>query len=352
MKHADMMHARLNLAVRLKQLSDHPGMPEGRPSQSVLLPDISIIIPTYNKASHLARLLPSILAQTFDAQRYEVIIVDDGSSDDTPAVVEAFRDQFACFLYVRQSNSGIGAARNTGLKHARGALISFLADDYVLAPEYLAKMSAQFKHPEVQGVRPFFDSLGRAAPEMAMLSVLMGGMKRQQRISQRLLYAAPHPYSWGGAAMTRREIFDKHGLFLEDYATCEDSEYAMRLDRCGIRIYVYSEVLFRIKNRTGFFDNCRRLHQYAVNGAMLREQFADVYPSVRVRRRPLPVRLVGLIANPVINTFLCSDSLFQAIRVAPLAVLMTLVAVTGGRQTRRRFRRQAGARAGGDAPVA
>src|SRR5690554_4986454 len=80
---------------------------------------ISIIIPTYNKATHLARLLPSILVQTVSPQNYEVIIVDDGSTDETPSVVEPFKDLFPHFLYVRQENKGIGGARNAGLKHAR-----------------------------------------------------------------------------------------------------------------------------------------------------------------------------------------------------------------------------------------
>ena len=333
-------------------MSDHQGLPETRSSQSVFSPDISIIIPTYNKARHLARLLPSILAQSLDAQRYEVIIVDGGSTDETPAVVDAFKDRFVNFLSIRQSNRGIGGARNAGLRHARGALISFLADDYVLDSQYLAKMSAQFEHPEVQGVRPLFDSLGRTAVEMAMFAVLFGAMKRQQRISKQLLYAALHAYSWGGAAMTRRTVFDEHGPFLEDYATGEDGEYGLRLDRAGIRIHVYNEVLFRIKNRTTLVENCRRLRQYADNGVSIRERFAGLHPPVTVRRRALPVRVAGLVVNPVINAFLCSDSFFQAIRVAPLAMCMTLAAVVGGRRARRRIRRQTLERAQGGTPRA
>ncbi|WP_159078784.1 glycosyltransferase [Orrella marina] len=301
---------------------------------------ISIIVPTYNKATHLARLLPSILAQTVSPQDYEVIIVDDGSTDETPTVAQAFKDQFTHFLYVRQENKGIGGARNTGLKYARGELISFLADDYVLAPAYLEKLSAQFDNPEVQGVRPLFDSLGRTAVEMAVFTLLMSGMKRQHMASKQLLHAPLSVHAWGGAAMTRRCLFEQHGPFLETFATGEDSEYATRLDRSGIRIHVYNEVLFQIKNRTAFLDACRRMHQYAVNGVLIRQQFYGVQALRPARRRPLPVRLAGLVVNPVINTFLCTDSFLQALRVAPLTLTMTLSAIAGTYRTRWQLRRR------------
>lgn len=320
-----------------KQLSQH-----STTVRSAQVPVISIIIPTYNKAEHLARLLPSILEQTYDPKHYEVIVVDDGSSDDTHDVVSIFKDQFDRFLYIRQANKGIGGARNTGLKHARGELISFLADDYVLSPNYLEQLSIQFKNPEVKGVRPLFDSLGRSAVEMAVLTLLISGMRRHYRTSQQLLCVAPSPYSWGGAAMTRRTVFEQHGDFKEDLATGEDSEYATRLDRSGIRIHVYNDVLFRIKNRTRFVDACRRFNQYAVNGTIRTENEKIRHPSfvAVVQRKAFPVRLLGLIINPVRNTLLCTDNLLQALRVAPLVVCMTWVTAVAAQRTRWRIRRE------------
>lgn len=95
-------------------------------------PSVSIVIPTHNRASLLAMAIESALAQTHPV---EVIVVDDGSTDNTRAVVEEYG---AAVRYVRTPNGGAGGARNLGTAEARGEFIAFLDDDDLLLPSSIA----------------------------------------------------------------------------------------------------------------------------------------------------------------------------------------------------------------------
>jgi glycosyltransferase involved in cell wall biosynthesis len=101
-------------------------------------PAISIVMPVFNGASTIGRSIESVLAQT--RTDFELLVIDDGSTDDTAAVVAAFEDpriQLHCF-----ANAGASASRNRGIRLARGALIAFLDADDWWAPEKLADQAA------------------------------------------------------------------------------------------------------------------------------------------------------------------------------------------------------------------
>jgi len=98
---------------------------------------VTIIIPVYNGAAFIAETVASVKGQTYP--EWECIIVDDGSTDDTAAVVQQCIGSDERFRYIRQQNKGLSGARNTGLEHASGDLIQFLDGDDVLLPEKLEK---------------------------------------------------------------------------------------------------------------------------------------------------------------------------------------------------------------------
>ena len=111
---------------------------------------ISIVIPLYNKAPYVRRALDSIAAQTFTD--FELIVIDDGSTDDGAAIVEKYLDRR--FRLIRQANAGPGAARNVGIAQARGEFIAFLDADDEWLPNYLAEGLRLFEEfgPEVASV--------------------------------------------------------------------------------------------------------------------------------------------------------------------------------------------------------
>ena len=98
-------------------------------------PKVSVVIPTYNRAALLPRAVESVLAQTY--HDFELLIVDDGSADDTPQVVAAFTNP-RVRLIRHEANKGISATLNTGIANARGEYITFLENDNELTPNSLA----------------------------------------------------------------------------------------------------------------------------------------------------------------------------------------------------------------------
>ena len=114
---------------------------------NMMQPKISIIIPTYNRSGLLTQAVRSVQAQTF--RDWELIIVDDGSTDDTRAVAGKMARDDARIHYVYEPNAGQAAARNKGVESARGEYLAFLDSDDVYLPENLEKKLAFLEsHPD------------------------------------------------------------------------------------------------------------------------------------------------------------------------------------------------------------
>ena len=104
-------------------------------------PQISVIIPVYNVEAYLEECLQSVAAQTFAP--LEVILVNDGSSDASGDICKSFLERYPNWLYVEQSNQGVAAARQNGLKRAQGEYLAFVDSDDVLSPDYFSSLWEQ-----------------------------------------------------------------------------------------------------------------------------------------------------------------------------------------------------------------
>jgi GT2 family glycosyltransferase len=105
-------------------------------------PSFSIVIPTYARPKQLAACLQSLTELDFARERFEVIVVDDGSEKPLDSVVGHFRHQLALTL-VKQQNAGPASARNTGARHAKGQFLAFTDDDCTPAPDWLKTLAAR-----------------------------------------------------------------------------------------------------------------------------------------------------------------------------------------------------------------
>lgn len=110
-------------------------------------PRVSVIIPTYRHAAYVGETIASVLAQTF--RDFELIIVNDGSPDNTADVLRPLIRSNACIRYVEQSNGGQASARNHGLRLAQGEFLAYLDDDDLWPPDKLAWQVPLLEcHPE------------------------------------------------------------------------------------------------------------------------------------------------------------------------------------------------------------
>jgi len=116
-------------------------------------PLVTIVIPTYNRASILAETLASTCGLLYPQDRLECIVVDDGSKDETPNVLHTFeRNTPFAFRHLRQQNRGPAAARNLGVRHAQGEYIAFTDDDCTVHPQWLNELLAGFDGDQVAAV--------------------------------------------------------------------------------------------------------------------------------------------------------------------------------------------------------
>jgi glycosyltransferase involved in cell wall biosynthesis len=103
-------------------------------------PTLSLVVPVYNVAPYLGQSLDSLAAQ--DLSGMEIILVDDGSSDESPEILARYAARHPEMRIIRQENGGLSAARNTGLEHVRGEYVAFADSDDFIAPEFYTRLLA------------------------------------------------------------------------------------------------------------------------------------------------------------------------------------------------------------------
>ncbi len=100
---------------------------------------LSVIIPTYSRSDILKKCLKALFHQTLPKKDYEIIVVDDGSKDQTKATVKQFQKKYSNLYYLYQKNQGQGIARNIGLKKATGDVVVFIGDDIIAVQDFLSE---------------------------------------------------------------------------------------------------------------------------------------------------------------------------------------------------------------------
>jgi glycosyltransferase involved in cell wall biosynthesis len=184
-------------------------------------PKVSVVMPTYNRAHLIAAAIQSILNQTF--QDFELVIVDDGSTDGTEAVVRRFNDPRLRYIY--QERRGIGAARNRGIRHAEGRYIAFLDSDDVWLPHLLElEVPILDDRPEVGVVYAQARAMDRDGNLMTQIRGTL-----QKYPDEGLKSALYGDFVCIIASLVRRECFERAGLFDETLMAREDWDMWVRI---------------------------------------------------------------------------------------------------------------------------
>jgi len=186
--------------------------------QNGSFPQVSVIVPTYNRAYLLKEALDSVLAQSY--RNFELIVVDDGSTDHTSRLLASYGDRITVLFH---PNAGVSAARNRGIQAASGDLIALLdSDDYWLP----GKLAAQVD---------FFKATPQAlicqTEEIWIRNGIRVNPKRRHRKLSGMIFQASLPLCLisPSAVMMRKSLLDEVGLFDEELTACEDYDLWLRI---------------------------------------------------------------------------------------------------------------------------
>lgn len=188
-------------------------------------PLVSVIIPVHNGARYLRAALESVFAQTY--RLFEVIVVDDGSVDDSGVIAQSFRD----VRYIHQANQGVAAARNNGIEAARGEFLAFLdQDDLWTAEKLKLQLAHLLSNPDLGYTltqQQFFLDPGATLPPWF----------------RKELFSSVHTGWVLGTLVVRRTAFEQVGNFATGYSAASDGDWFFRAKAAGIPMAVVPELL-------------------------------------------------------------------------------------------------------------
>ncbi|HWQ34606.1 MAG TPA: glycosyltransferase family A protein [Blastocatellia bacterium] len=204
-------------------------------------PKVSVIIPAYNMAAYISESVSSVLAQSFTD--YEIIVVNDGSTDETERMLAPFMDRIT---YVRQQNRGLSGARNAGLRLANGEYVALLDADDIWLPGYLEKMVALLE--------------SEAAPDVVYPNAILFGLPRWDGKLFQDIYPSSTPVTLEKllarectvfvSVMCRRSLIVEVGLFDERIREGgEDFDLWLRMAQRGCRFAFTTEPLVKYRKR-------------------------------------------------------------------------------------------------------
>jgi len=217
---------------------------------------ISVVIPLYNKEKQIACTLQSVFEQTF--QDFEIVIVDDGSTDNSVEEVEKFDD--SRIRLIHQTNAGVSAARNRGIEEARGELIAFLDADDEWMPEYLATQYGLYqKYPECNVYAcnyEFRDSEGKVTSTIIRKLPFEG----EDGILSNYFEVAScsHPPLWTSAVVIKKSAIQAIGGFPIGIKSGEDLLTWARLAVSGTIAYSRKSLAMFIRDE-GLFNKDQQL---------------------------------------------------------------------------------------------
>lgn len=216
---------------------------------------ISVIIPAYNCAAFLPETLESVFAQT--CRDYEVILIDDGSTDNTKNIIAPYLNRI---IYIFQENKGLPAARNTGIRAAKGEFIALLDADDSWTAEKLEMQLSLFSDAEVGIVYSDFSvryADGRFQPSYLVNRPLASeGHILENYIQSRFLFPS--------TMIIRRSCFDEFGVFDEEMLACEDIELFSRICSRWKVARINMPLVVRYEGTHNLTSNSGKINQYTI----------------------------------------------------------------------------------------
>jgi glycosyltransferase involved in cell wall biosynthesis len=246
--------------------------------------EVSVVIPTYNRARYVTKAIESVLAQSYTS--FEIIVVDDGSTDDTQAVLQPYANRIRI---ISQKNSGPGAARNAGIQAARGRWIAFLDSDDEWSPEKLAAQIADLEqHPDL--VAHFTNVMFELSNGQTVSLFEVRGFKDRHAsgsvLERPLTHVLIDEIVVLPTFIARRDVLLDAGLFDTHVRVAEDRDLLMRVALAGPWGYRSDHLVRCYRRPDDAFSLTRR---FRVEEDHQREAYLYVLEKIRSDSRLSPV---------------------------------------------------------------
>lgn len=230
---------------------------------------VSVIIPTYNRAKYIAKALDSVLFQSY--QNFEIIIVDDGSTDDTKNILQPYLKD-PRVLYIYQQNQRVSRARNNGIKQSKGEYIALLdSDDYWLDSKKLEKQVNFFeKNPDYLLTSGGIIRVAESGKEVSKVL----NPESDEAIRPAMLFSCLFAPS---GAMFRRNIFEKIGGFNEMSDLSEDWEFFLEIGKFG-KFYNFQDYFVAYLQGSQNRSNFNRRDNLIYNLKLIKK-YEHAYPN-------------------------------------------------------------------------
>lgn len=230
---------------------------------ATLKPLVSAVIPTYNRTQQTIAAIESVLAQTYP--HFEIIVVDDGSTDGSGQAVERFISQRTNppqqIVFLSQRNQGASIARNAGIARAQGEYIAFLDSDDVWVPEKLERQVQAFEQLKNECGACVTDARMVNSAGMDVSSFRVHGRQYQQPIgidrSATISIAKSFSGFWMSSLLVRAEIIKHIGGFSTDIFFAEDRDLHFRLSLVTSIAYVNKQLIVTDRNPSPAGSTCR-----------------------------------------------------------------------------------------------
>ncbi|AFZ58639.1 glycosyltransferase family 2 protein [Anabaena cylindrica FACHB-243] len=297
-------------------------------------PMVTVIIPAYNAAQFLPAAITSVQQQTYSD--WELLIINDGSTDDTVAVVRQYQETNHCIHLIHQRNQGVSTARNLGIEKSRGKIIAFLDADDQWLPDKLQQHLQHFQsHPrlgvsfsQVEILTPAGEPTGQVS------SSRLTDLKPEHLLSE-------NPTTTTSNWVVRKEVFAQVGGFSPDMSYSEDLEWLLRVICTGVwEIAGINQVLTRYRTSSaGLSSNLYRMEtgwnqlveKAKIYAPQLVENYFALAQALHLRylaRRAFRLKLPAAVGVDFMSRALVSD--WRLLFHQPRRSLFTLMAVFGG----------------------
>ena len=214
---------------------------------------LSIIVPVYNVDKYLVKCLDSLLMQDIPKTDYEIIIVNDGSTDSSLTIAENFKSKHANISLISQENGGLGAARNTGIRVAKGKYLMFVDSDDYLEPDSLNELLTKIESEELDALRFNYENTDEnyniiPKKHNALFNVVYDEkiVSGEEFISDYLGWAC-----YVCVFVFRRDLIKRNELYFNEDIYFEDVEWLFRVLMKSSRISSYNKHIYNYLQRQG-----------------------------------------------------------------------------------------------------